>query len=319
MSDPTQGLTAAELYLACTMRKETRGMGYPERLDASTLTEGDVAAYRRVYGDQHAARTAPGHCTDTARHDPHQYGDDEVWHCPGATGEDAEPRVCRSPRCPRPGTSGSGWCCYGCAAHTRFGRELLHNRPCETANPGVEETTPPLRDRIAQALYEAPESQDGPLANLARTVAVQRANRRTDAVMEVVQDEQKHARADHLLDLDPIETRTNTAAEGPWYPVANDLIGGWCVSQQDAPPSQSPGVPVADFMRREDAVFTANARQDMPALVARVRELEEENDRLRTRQEFATADWCIPATLDEVIDRFEQTHNPWPPRSGHDE
>ena len=53
MSDLPNGLTPAELYMACTMRKETRGMGYPERLDAHTLTAEDIDNYRRVYGTPH--------------------------------------------------------------------------------------------------------------------------------------------------------------------------------------------------------------------------------------------------------------------------
>ncbi|GAA1454186.1 hypothetical protein [Nocardiopsis tropica] len=83
------------------------------------------------------------------------------------------------------------------------------------------------------------------------------------------------------MDLDAIEARASAATEGPWYPVANDLVGGWCVSQQDAPPSQSRGGSVADFIRREDAEWIGHARTDVPDLVARVRELEGENKKLR--------------------------------------
>ena len=108
MSDLTSGLTAAELYMACTMRKETRGMGYPERLDASTLTQEDIDTYRRAYGDQHAAQTKTG------------------------------PAACWTPQCLRPGLNGAGYCCHGCAAHSRFGHNLLHSIRCEEANPGRE-------------------------------------------------------------------------------------------------------------------------------------------------------------------------------------
>lgn len=51
-------LTPAELYLACTLRKETKGMGYPDRLDASTLTDEDIATYRSMFGDAHARPVA---------------------------------------------------------------------------------------------------------------------------------------------------------------------------------------------------------------------------------------------------------------------
>ena len=54
MTGPTYGLTPAQLYMACTMRKETKGMGYPERLDASTLTQEDIDNYRASYGSTHA-------------------------------------------------------------------------------------------------------------------------------------------------------------------------------------------------------------------------------------------------------------------------
>ncbi|GAA1113661.1 hypothetical protein [Nocardiopsis metallicus] len=48
------------------------------------------------------------------------------------------PAVCRSLRCPRPVVNSAGFCCHGCAAHSRFGGELLHGARCDDANPAVK-------------------------------------------------------------------------------------------------------------------------------------------------------------------------------------
>lgn len=46
-----------------------------------------------------------------------------------------------------------------------------------------------LRAKIAEALYEAPQSQEGPVARIAHRVAVERAQERADAVMGVIEAE----------------------------------------------------------------------------------------------------------------------------------
>lgn len=61
-----------------------------------------------------------------------------------------------------------------------------------------------------------------------------------------------------------------------------------------------------------DAWDVSRMEHETDALRDRVAELEKEVARLRTRQEYATEDWCIPAGLPEVIDRFEERFNPWP-------
>ncbi|MFE7462316.1 hypothetical protein ACWFMI_24990 [Nocardiopsis terrae] len=137
-------------------------------------------------------------CGDPWPHGTHRYNDDGVYRsCPGLREEPPAPTVCRSPRCPRAGANEAGFCCHGCAAHTRFGRPLLHGRRCEEDSPGAGETTPPLHDRIAEALYEPPASQDGPVARLAHHVATQRAQDRADKVMEVIKAEQERQCAAH--------------------------------------------------------------------------------------------------------------------------
>jgi hypothetical protein len=54
---------------------------------------------------------------------------------------------------------------------------------------------------------------------------------------------------------------------GPWYPIVNDLIGGTCVSDVDAPLSQHQGYVIAECMTMEDAERIArllNAEEATP-------------------------------------------------------
>lgn len=71
---------------------------------------------------------------------------------------------CRSPRCLRPRANDAGFCCFGCASHSRFARPLLHGLDCEAANPDAPELEPdPTRghevDSIAAALAAAVKAQ----------------------------------------------------------------------------------------------------------------------------------------------------------------
>lgn len=70
------------------------------------------------------------------------------------------------------------------------------------------------------------------------------------------------------MDLDAIEQRTRAATEGPWEYDGRTLWGRDDIGRIKA---DTP----------EDRAFTTAARTDVPALVARVRELEAENTRLR--------------------------------------
>ncbi|MEU0493466.1 hypothetical protein ABZ249_29930 [Nocardiopsis sp. NPDC006139] len=82
-----------------------------------------------------------------------------------------------------------------------------------------------------------------------------------------------------MMDLDAIEQRTRAATEGPWWIDADGELRG---RRPGRPLDQEmePTVGVA-CMGDPDAAFAAAARTDVPALVARVRELEEENAKLR--------------------------------------
>jgi hypothetical protein len=73
-----------------------------------------------------------------------------------------------------------------------------------------------------------------------------------------------------MIDLDEIEARANAATPGPWTPQTIRLIDG----------VDLPDATVAQWQR--DAAFIAHARTDVPALVARVRELEAECERMKT-------------------------------------
>lgn len=76
------------------------------------------------------------------------------------------------------------------------------------------------------------------------------------------------------MDLDAIENRANAATEGPWEYDGRTLWGRDDIGRIKA-------------VTPEDRVFTAAARTDVPDLVARVRELEAENGKLRDDLETA--------------------------------
>jgi hypothetical protein len=73
------------------------------------------------------------------------------------------------------------------------------------------------------------------------------------------------------IDLAEVKARADAASPGPWYPETD--------------PDASPGVWTDrgaelgfDTNRAEDAEFIAHARTDVPALLARIAELEAERD-----------------------------------------
>jgi NTP pyrophosphatase (non-canonical NTP hydrolase) len=94
--------------------------------------------------------------------------------------------------------------------------------------------------------------------------------------------------ASRALDLDAIETRASAATSGPW--VSDE--GGYehrayspqvqCFMVSTLPGEIVAVSPECRFVDSANATFIAHAREDVPALVRRVRELEAERDRLAT-------------------------------------
>jgi hypothetical protein len=84
------------------------------------------------------------------------------------------------------------------------------------------------------------------------------------------------------MNLDEIEARANAATPGPWRDQHHECSEVW----GSAPDSQTHSMQIARIGRAQfdarNAAFIANARTDVPALIARVRELEE---RLLTAEE----------------------------------
>jgi len=79
-----------------------------------------------------------------------------------------------------------------------------------------------------------------------------------------------------MIDLDEIERRANAATPGPWrdrHQVCSEVWG-------QAPDSQTCSMQIARVGHAQfdvfNAAFIASARTDVPALIARVRELENE-------------------------------------------
>jgi hypothetical protein len=83
--------------------------------------------------------------------------------------------------------------------------------------------------------------------------------------------------AKELLNLNAIEARTNAATGGPWEASTRDLThpqaGGVNVYAGDAGSVASDGEGYQGACSGPDGEFIAHARTDLPALVARVREL----------------------------------------------
>ncbi|NBW09321.1 MAG: hypothetical protein EBR82_14980 [Caulobacteraceae bacterium] len=76
------------------------------------------------------------------------------------------------------------------------------------------------------------------------------------------------------LDLDEIERRANAATPGPWTGKVNS-----CVEAADEAVFETGcGCCTDSTLSEENATFIAAARTDVPALIARVRELEAERD-----------------------------------------
>jgi hypothetical protein len=78
------------------------------------------------------------------------------------------------------------------------------------------------------------------------------------------------------LDLDAIESRANTATPGPWEAQNYDddeMDGNWPYTNRVGRPDSAKAL-AHIVLGSQDAEFVAHAREDIPALVARVRELE---------------------------------------------
>jgi hypothetical protein len=101
---------------------------------------------------------------------------------------------------------------------------------------------------------------------------------------------------DQPLDLDAIQARCDTATPGPWWNDGHEIYQG-----------EHAGIPAVSTWIGEtctvslpdygdaNGAFLANARQDVPALLARVRELEAENAELReTLDDCDCIDNCRP-------------------------
>lgn len=90
------------------------------------------------------------------------------------------------------------------------------------------------------------------------------------------------------LDLDAIEARVSAATGGPWS--VYDRGVGYMIALDDSVGDRVlPEGGRTDIGYRADAEFIAHSRTDVPALIARVRELEAKNTTLGV-QRVRTAD-----------------------------
>lgn len=116
-----------------------------------------------------------------------------------------------------------------------------------------------------------------------------------------------------MINLDRIERRANAATQGPWgfsygdrryiADPSTDIVG------EVAPPysGQTMCVFAVASANQGDSEFIASARTDVPALVARVRELETERDayarsRLILKAIHGALTDALPSTLIPALD-----------------
>ena len=88
------------------------------------------------------------------------------------------------------------------------------------------------------------------------------------------------------LNVDAIGARADAATPGPWRALGTGVRGGdhwYVVDSTESIASIHANDGSDEDQRERDAEFIAHARTDIPALIARVRELE---------AELATDEWC---------------------------
>lgn len=103
----------------------------------------------------------------------------------------------------------------------------------------------------------------------------------------------------YQLDLDAIEQRAKAATPGPWGVEHGIRCAALDRTDYDTVTAPLPpfvfGEGVARAHRNTDTEFIAHAREDVPALVAEVRRLHVEVERLRTER-----DCCVCCGVDLI-------------------
>jgi hypothetical protein len=104
------------------------------------------------------------------------------------------------------------------------------------------------------------------------------------------------------LDLDEIEARANAATPGPWEAYFT-LHGDPMVVEQGQGPFGAVTLPstAPDDYGKANAEFIAHAREDIPALVQRVRELEQT---LAFFADPTIVDYIAPEVVNNVLDHL---------------
>lgn len=101
---------------------------------------------------------------------------------------------------------------------------------------------------------------------------------------------------DPVLDLGPIEKRLALSTEGPWHRSGQALFVQ--ISQQEFDPLlnwRKEGDSVVPFFDQDDdAEFVAHAWQDMKGLVAEIKRLRAENDKLTHELNLRCPEWVLP-------------------------
>jgi len=81
--------------------------------------------------------------------------------------------------------------------------------------------------------------------------------------------------------LAAIEARANAATEGPWETHDGDVVQSYDIAVKTGEHSyEREGIIPGEYVRDNDAEFIANARTDVPVLLALVREQQAKLDRV---------------------------------------
>lgn len=110
------------------------------------------------------------------------------------------------------------------------------------------------------------------------------------------------------LDTKSLRRLAREATPGPCYAQPNELVGGWCVTDVDAPPS-SGARDLADFTTEADARLLVAMRNALPDLLEALDAKSAEIERWKSLIRFGSQmDVLNPIDTLGVVRTFQSAH-----------